>query len=36
MSLHAIFALVPDWTEVELVLLDTKSGFGLRELDIGC
>ena len=35
MSLHAIFALVPDWTEVELVLLDAKSGFGLGELDIG-
>ncbi len=35
MSLHTILALVPDRAEVELVLLDTKSGFGLRELDIG-
>src|SRR5260370_2434097 len=35
MSLYAILALVPDRAEVELVLLDTKSGFGLGELDIG-
>ena len=28
MSLYAILALVPDRTEVELVLLDTKSGTG--------
>ena len=35
MSLHAILALMPDRTDVELVLLDPKSGFGLCELDIG-
>ena len=35
MSLYAILALMPDRTEVELVLLDTKSGFGLSELDVG-
>jgi hypothetical protein len=35
MSLYAILALVPNRAEVELVLLDTKSGFGLGELDIG-
>lgn len=35
MSLHAILALVPDRTEVELVLLDAEGGFGLGELDIG-
>jgi hypothetical protein len=35
MRLHAVLALVPDRPEVELVLLDTKSGFGLCELDIG-
>jgi hypothetical protein len=35
MRLHAILALVPDRTDVELVLLNTKSGFGLRKLDIG-
>src|SRR6202045_2861328 len=35
MSLYAILALVPDRTEVELVLLNPESGFGLRELDIG-
>ena len=29
MSLHAMLALVPDRTDVELVLLDAKSGFGL-------
>jgi len=30
MSLYAILALVPDRTEVELILLNPKSGFGLR------
>jgi hypothetical protein len=35
MCLHAILALVPDRTKVELVLLDAESGFGLRQLDIG-
>lgn len=35
MSLDAILALVPDQTHVELILLDTKGGFGLGELDIG-
>jgi hypothetical protein len=29
MRLHAILALVPDRTDVELVLLDTKSGFDI-------
>jgi hypothetical protein len=35
MSLDTVFALVPDRTHVELILLDTKGGFGLRELDVG-
>ena len=35
MSLRAIFALVPDRTEVELMLLNPKSAFGLHQLDIG-
>src|SRR6266404_8402262 len=34
-SLHAILALVPDRTDIELILLNSKSGFGLCELDIG-
>src|SRR5260370_18093235 len=35
MCLHAILALVPDGTKVELVFLDAESSFGLGELDIG-
>ena len=34
-SPDAIGALVPDGTQVELVLLDAERGFGLGELDIG-
>jgi hypothetical protein len=35
MSLYAILALVSDRTDVELILLNPESDFGLRELDIG-
>ena len=34
MGLDAILALMPDRTHVELIFLDTESGFGLRELDV--
>jgi hypothetical protein len=34
-TLDAILALMPDRTDVELIFLDAKSGFGLRELDVG-
>src|SRR6266702_5210214 len=34
MSLNAVLALVPDRTHVQLIFLDTESGFGLCELDI--
>jgi hypothetical protein len=33
-GLDAILALMPDRTHVELIFLDTESGFGLRELDV--
>jgi hypothetical protein len=33
-SLDAIFALMPNRTYVQLIFLDAKSGFGLRELDV--
>ena len=35
MSLNALRALVPDRPHVQLILLDTESGFGLGELDVG-
>ncbi len=35
-SLDAVLALMPDWTDVELIFLDAESGFGLRELDVDC
>ena len=35
MGLNAILALMPDRTYVQLILLDTESGFSLCELDIG-
>src|SRR5206468_13033892 len=35
MCLHAFGALVPDRAQVELVLLDTKGGFGLGKLYVG-
>ena len=34
-GLNAIFALMPDRPDVELIFLDAESGFGLGELDIG-
>ncbi len=34
-GLDAVLALMPDWTDVELIFLDAKSGFGLRQLDVG-
>ena len=33
-SLNAILALMPDRTNVELILLDTERRFGLGELDV--
>ena len=35
MRLNAVLALMPDRPHLELVFVDTKSGFGLGELDIG-
>src|SRR5438132_4774882 len=35
MGLNAIFALVPDRTDVQLIFLDTESSLSLCELDIG-
>ena len=35
MGLSAIFALMPDRTDVQLIFLDTESSLSLRELDIG-
>jgi hypothetical protein len=34
-GLDAIFALMPDWTHAQFVLLDAKRRFGLSELDVG-
>ena len=34
-SLDAVLALMPDRTDVQLVLLDAEGGFGLGELDVG-
>jgi hypothetical protein len=34
-GLDAVGALVPDRANVQLILLDTKSRFGLGELDVG-
>ena len=34
-GLNAILALMPDRAHVQLILLDTESGFGLGELDVG-
>ena len=34
-GLQAVGPLVPDRPHVQLILLDTKGGFGLRELDVG-
>jgi hypothetical protein len=33
--LHPFRALLPDRAQVQLILLDAESGFGLRQLDIG-
>ena len=34
MSLDAVLALMPDRTQVQLILLNAKRGFGLGELDV--
>jgi hypothetical protein len=34
-GLQPVGSLMPDRSHVQLVLLDTKGGFGLRELDVG-
>jgi hypothetical protein len=34
-GLDPILALVPDWTNAQLVFLDAKSSFSLCELDVG-
>ena len=34
MGLNAIFALMPDGTDVELIFLNAEGGFGLGELDV--
>ena len=33
-GLNAIFALVPDRTQIQLILLDAEGDLGLRELDV--
>src|SRR5258708_39559346 len=33
-SLNTVLALVPDRSDLQLVLLDAESGFGLGELDV--
>jgi hypothetical protein len=35
MSLNAVAALTPDGAHLELILLDTKGGLGLGQLDVG-
>ena len=34
-GLNTVGALMPDWTHAQLILLNAKCRFGLRELDVG-